>query len=132
MPIELQMLVLAVVLLVAAIMVQASAGIVAVGAGPMAGNRDDLPPPTTFQARGKRVVENHIENLVVFAPLALVAVVSHHTSPWTAAAAQLFFWGRLAHAVIYFIGVPYVRTAAYMVSVAGVAIFILADLGVLS
>jgi uncharacterized MAPEG superfamily protein len=33
--------------------------------------------------------------------------------------AQLFFWGRLAHGVIYIAGIPWARTAAWTVSILG-------------
>jgi uncharacterized MAPEG superfamily protein len=33
--------------------------------------------------------------------------------------AQLFFWGRIAHAILYIAGVPWVRTAAWAVSIVG-------------
>ena len=33
--------------------------------------------------------------------------------------AQLFFWGRVAHAVVYIAGVPYVRTLVFGASIVG-------------
>ena len=39
--------------------------------------------------------------------------------------AQLFFWARLAYAVIYLIGIPYLRTLAWIVSAAGLALIFL-------
>jgi uncharacterized MAPEG superfamily protein len=128
MAIELRMLVWSTIVLMAVILIQAFSVIRTVGPGPLAGNRESLPPPTEFQARGKRAVGNHIENLVIFAPLVLVAVVSKHLDTLTALGAQLFFWGRLAHAAIYFAGVPYVRTIAFGVSLAGTILVLRADL----
>jgi uncharacterized MAPEG superfamily protein len=131
MVVELRMLVWSAILLLALILMQAGAGVAANGLRAMAGNRDHLPPPKPFPARAKRTVDNHIENLVVFAPLLVAAVLSHHTGPWTALGAQLYFWGRLAHAMLYLAGVPYIRPLAYGVSLAGMTMIILADLGVL-
>jgi uncharacterized MAPEG superfamily protein len=37
----------------------------------------------------------------------------------TVLGAQLFFWARLAYAVIYLAGVPWVRTGAWAVSMVG-------------
>lgn len=37
----------------------------------------------------------------------------------TALGAMLFFWGRVAHAVVYVAGIPYLRTAAFGVSLLG-------------
>ena len=40
----------------------------------------------------------------------------------TALGAQLFFWGRLAYALIYLAGIAWVRTAAWAVSIAGIVL----------
>jgi uncharacterized MAPEG superfamily protein len=97
----------------------------------MAGNRDDLPPPTRFQARAQRTVNNHIENLVIFAPLLIAAVLAHRTGSWTALGAQLYFWGRLAHAALYLAGIAGVRTLAHGVNLIGMGLIILVDVGVI-
>jgi uncharacterized MAPEG superfamily protein len=60
-----------------------------------------------------------LENLVLFAALVLIAVITNKTNPATLLGAQLFFWGRLAHALIYVAGIPWLRTLAWLVSVAG-------------
>jgi len=54
MSVELTMLVYATGLLLVLVLIQAGAGVRAQGAVPMAGSRDNLPEPTTFQARTKR------------------------------------------------------------------------------
>ncbi len=131
MVVELRMLVWSAVLLLGLILIQASAGLRANGTAAMAGNRDHLPPPTPFQARAKRVVANHIENLVVFAPLLLAALLSHQTGRWTALGAELFFWSRLVHGAVYLIGIPWVRTLAHAFTMTGIGFVILADLQVL-
>lgn len=128
MTVELKMLVFASVLLFAIIMVQATASMRVHGPAKLGGNRDDLGPPSAYEGRVKRVVANHIENLVIFAPLLLVAVAAQLTGHLTALAAQLFFWGRLAHAILYLAGVAYVRTLAAVVSTAGLVILMLVDL----
>ncbi len=57
-----------------------------------------------------------VENLPVFAALILVAHVAGEASTATATAAAIFFWARVAHAVIFWFGWPYVRTLAFAVS----------------
>jgi uncharacterized MAPEG superfamily protein len=37
----------------------------------------------------------------------------------TALGAMIFFWARLAHAIIYVVGLPWLRTLAWAVSVIG-------------
>ena len=51
--------------------------------------------------------------LAIFAPLALMVQMTGRGDAGTALAAQLFFWGRLAHAVLYALGVPAGRTLAF-------------------
>ena len=85
MTVELTMLAYAVALLFVLIVVQATVGVRAQGLTPMAGPRDNLPEPKPFQARMKRVVDNHREGLILFAPLVLIAAAAHITSPTIAA-----------------------------------------------
>ncbi len=91
-----------------------------------AGNRDNLPPPVGWAARGKRAHANMIENLAPFAALVLAAVVAQKTGSLTALGAQLFFYARLAYAVIYYAGIPWLRTLAWIVSVIGMALIVVA------
>ena len=58
---------------------------------------------------------NAVENLVVFAPLVLI-LDSLNISTWaTVIACAVFFWARLAHAILYALGVPVLRTVAFTV-----------------
>jgi len=59
MSVELTMLAYAAGLLLVLVLIQATAGVLAQGVAPMAGSRDGLPEPKPFQARTKRVVDNH-------------------------------------------------------------------------
>jgi len=42
----------------------------------------------------------------------------------TALGAKIFLWGRLAHAVVYIGGIPYVRTVAWAASVVGMGMIL--------
>jgi len=84
-----------------------------------AGNRDDPAPLAPWAERALRAHRNALENLPVFAVLVLVAQVSGAANETTALGATLFFWGRVAHAVVYIAGVPWVRTGAFAVSLVG-------------
>lgn len=90
-----------------------------VGLGMLAGNRDGLPPLTGFAGRTRRAHRNMLESLPLFIALVLIAQIAGKTSPATLLGAQLFFWGRLAHWLIYIIGIPWLRTIAWVVSVIG-------------
>lgn len=83
------------------------------------GNRDhplEIPP---WAARAKRAHANLVENIAPFAILVLVAHVTGKANATTALGAQFFFWGRVAHAVIYIAGIPYARTGAFAVAWVG-------------
>jgi hypothetical protein len=53
---------------------------------------------------------NAVENLVIFAPLVLTARALGIATAVTAFACALYFWSRLAHVVIYTLGIPVLRT----------------------
>lgn len=78
-----------------------------------------------------RVVDNHREGLTMFAPLVLIAAVAQISNQWTVLGAQLFFYSRLAHAVLYIAGVPLVRPLAWTVGLIGTFMVLLAVLGVI-
>ena len=83
------------------------------------GNRDQSYELPDWGNRAKRAHQNMVENLPVFAALILAAHVSGASNDATAMGASLFFWGRVAHAVTYLVGVPWARTLAFGVSLAG-------------
>jgi uncharacterized MAPEG superfamily protein len=53
------------------------------------------------------------------AALVLVAQVAGISNEATASGAVLFLWGRVAHAIIYIAGIPYLRTVAFAVALIG-------------
>jgi uncharacterized MAPEG superfamily protein len=89
------------------------------GLGMLAGNREGLPELTSFAGRAQRAHRNMLESLPLFIALVLVAQISGKTNSATLTGAELFFWGRLAHWLIYTIGIPWLRTLAWIVSVIG-------------
>lgn len=119
MTVELQLLVWSGVLALVQMLVAAIAANSQVGLPMLAGNRENLPEFTGWALRAKRAHLNMIENLVVFAIFILVANLSGRTNDMTLLGAQLFFWGRLAYAIVYLIGIPWVRTAVWAVSLLG-------------
>ena len=99
--------------------------IVARGLAFAAGNRDEPFELPAWGERAQRAHRNMIENLPVFAALVLIAQVAGVSNEATELGAILFFWGRIAHAVTYLAGIPYLRTAAFGVSFAGMLIIAL-------
>ncbi len=116
---ELSLLVWAVVLTFVQMLVAVTGAFRQVGLPALAGNREGLAPFTGWAGRAQRAHRNMLENLVLFAALVLVAVVAQKTNSTTLAGAQVFFWARVAYAVIYLIGIPWLRTAVWTVSVIG-------------
>ncbi len=84
-----------------------------------AGNRDEPYELPVWGERAGRAHRNMLENLPIFAALVLVAHVAGASNEITAFGATLFFWGRVAHALIYIAGIPWLRTAAFGVSFIG-------------
>jgi uncharacterized MAPEG superfamily protein len=124
--IELSMLVYSVALLVIVIAIQAIAGIMAQGLIAMVGPRDNLGEPSQFQARSKRVAENHKEGLLIFAPLVLVAAAADISTGMTVLGAQLFFYSRVAHAIVYLAGWPWIRPVVWAIGMAGCLLILFA------
>jgi uncharacterized MAPEG superfamily protein len=83
------------------------------------GNRDTPLAVPAWTARAERAHANLVENLAPFAILVLVAHVSGHANATTALGAALFFWGRVAHLIVYVLGITVVRTLAFFVGTAG-------------
>ncbi len=127
MTIELTMLLYSVLLAFAIVLVPATDSILKNGVFPMMGNRDaGLAEPSVWNCRAKRAAVNMAENLLWFAALVLIAHAADVSTPNTVLGAQLFFWGRVVHAVTYIGGIAYVRTLAWAASIAGMGLMVLA------
>ncbi|MBN9091516.1 MAG: MAPEG family protein [Reyranella sp.] len=116
---ELKYLLFSVLLTFVQVLIAAAAANQVVGLTTLAGNRDDMPTYTGFAGRAKRAHLNMLENMALFSALVLIAVVAQKTNATTAMGALIFFWARLIYAVIYLLGVPWLRTLAWFVSVIG-------------
>lgn len=92
-----------------------------VGLKTLVGNRESMPEIPGWGGRALRAHRNLFENLVLFAILVLTAKATGISTPQTVLGAQLFFWGRVGHAAVYIAGLPWVRIAAWLVSVVGMA-----------
>lgn len=126
---ELTMLTYAVALLLALVLVQAIAGVRSQGLMPLANSRDGLPAPTGFHARMLRVVDNHREGLTLFAPVVLAAAIADVHTAGTVLGAQLFLGSRVAHALVYLLGLPFIRPLIWTVGIVGIGMILRALLG---
>jgi uncharacterized MAPEG superfamily protein len=100
-----------------------------VGLPRLAGNRENMPEMPGWAGRAARAHRNLLENLVLFAVLVLVARAVNVSNGMTVLGAQLFFWGRVAHAGLYLAGIPWLRTVAWTVSVVGLLLIFLQLVG---
>ena len=122
---ELMLLAWAVALTLVQMLIAASGAASQYGVMPLFGNREGMPALTGWAGRAQRAQRNMLENLVLFAALVLICAVTNKTNATTLLGAQLFFWARLAYAAIYVAGIPYLRTAAWLVSVIGLVMIFL-------
>jgi len=116
---ELYYLLLSTALTFILVLVAVAGGTLQVVLPTLAGNREGMPEFTGWAGRAQRAHRNMLESLVLFAILALAAKTMGVSNAATLLGAQLFFWGRVAHAVLYIAGIPWARTGAWTVSVVG-------------
>ncbi len=74
------------------------------------------PTPRPMPAWGKRADRTYMNAVETFAPFAALVIVLHlsgKANAMTGVWAMSFFWLRVAHAVVYLLGIPYVRTLIF-------------------
>ena len=94
--------------------------------GVLGNPKPDAPPQSAWAERTKAAHYNAMENLAVFAPLVLVLQVLGISTGMTVAAAVIYFWARLVHAVTYAFGIPVIRTLAFLVGFVAQAMLFIA------
>jgi uncharacterized MAPEG superfamily protein len=122
---ELSYLVWSVALTFVQVLIAVSLASLAVPLPKLMGNREDMPDLKGLAGRATRAHLNMMENLPLFIALVLVAQIAGRTNQMTHWGVLLFFWGRVAHAIIYLAGIPGLRTLAWLVSVVGMVMIFL-------
>ncbi len=120
MSIELQYLIFAVFLVLIQMVFQSIAGMIENGFMGAAGSRDDEVLTTGLGGRFERAYYNMLETFPVFAALVLVVHVTESWDTTSTLAVQLYFWARVAYIPLYVIGIPFLRTIAWAVSMVGI------------
>ena len=87
----------------------------------LAGNRETPIEGKGWVGRAQRAFRNLSENLLPFAVLVLVAHAAGVSNAATVMGAQIFFYARVAYAVVYIAGIPWLRTAVWTVGLVGIA-----------
>jgi uncharacterized MAPEG superfamily protein len=120
MTVELQLLAWSVPLLIVHIAVQGAFVAPLRGAVWNAGPRDEGQPPLgKHPGRAQRALENFKETYPAFIALALALSVTSRTGGNGTLGAWMWFAGRIAYLPLYLLGVPWLRTLAYGVALAG-------------
>ncbi|KPK04947.1 MAG: hypothetical protein AMJ64_12540 [Betaproteobacteria bacterium SG8_39] len=84
------------------------------------------PTPRPLPPWGRRADRTYLNAVEVFAPFAALVLIAHaldKANSMTAFWAACFFWLRLTHAVVYLLGIAYVRTVVFtlgFVAIAGI------------
>ena len=119
-PIELVLLGWSTLLLLAYIMVQGQLSTRERGLGWNAGARDGDPAPLgRHAARAARALSNFQESYPAFIALALGLAVAGRTGGLGQNGAMLWFGARIVYLPLYLLGIPYLRSLCWGVSIVG-------------
>ncbi len=106
--------------------------LIEMGIGQAVFNPNSDPSPNALWAKRMMCAhENAVENLVVFAPLVIVLHIAGAATSLTATAAMVYFFARLAHFLVYTLGIPGLRTVTFAVGFFCQLIIGLTALGIL-
>ncbi len=97
--------------------------------GAMANPSPTDTPQSVWAQRLMKAHTNAVENLVIFAALVLTLNAIHHSTASTVLACTVYFWARLAHAIIYWAGIPVLRTLSFAVGFLAQIALVLAVFG---
>ena len=107
---ELTWLLFAVVLTFGQVLVAVVGGQLQLGLSVLAANRENMAEYQGWAGRAQRAHRNMLESMVLFVPLVLIAVVAGKTNATTLLGAQIFVLARLVYALVYYAGIPWLRT----------------------
>ncbi len=127
MSIELTLLIWSVALAVVQALVAFAGATLEFGLPDTAGDREKLPPADSFAGRAQRASQNMLESLVLFSVLVVATELTNRNNASTELGAQVFFGARAVYAVIAVVGLPWLRTAIWCVSIAAL-LLVLAQL----
>src|SRR3979409_551087 len=99
--------------------------------GAMANPSRNDKPHAEWATRLMFAHDNAVENLIIFAPLVLILGELEYSSTWTVVACAVYFWARVAHLIVYTLGLPVFRTLAFTVGFLAQAVLALGIFGLL-
>ncbi len=123
---ELALLAWAVVLGLVHAVATGQLGLLQHGAAYAMGPRDEQKELTGIGARVQRAFANYMQTFPFFAAAVLMAHVAGRHSWLTVVGAQAYFWARVVYVPLYAAGIPVVRTVAFLVSLVGIVMILIA------
>ena len=96
------------------------------------GPRDeDLPPPAPIVGRLSRAQANFLETFPLMIAAVLIVSAAGLTGKWTGIGAWVWLGARVAYLPLYAMGVPVVRSLAWVAAIVGMAMVLWPALGAL-
>lgn len=124
---ELTYLALTLVLALVQVFLPAGARTAEFGSKWNAGPRDETPAARKLlTGRLERAQANLFETLPIFIGAVLIAHVIGAAGALTVWGTALYFWARIVYVPLYALGVPYVRSLVWVVSLAGLVMILAA------
>lgn len=80
--------------------------------------RHDVKTKAEWAQRAISAHNNAVENLVVFAPLAVIVHLTNMGTSMTATAVMIYFFARLGHYIVYALALPWLRTPMFLIGFA--------------
>ncbi|WP_127115695.1 MAPEG family protein [Shimia sediminis] len=81
--------------------------------GALANYDANATPQSAWAQRAMRAHTVSVEAFVAFAPLAVIAMIKRPDDAYPGTLAMVFFFGIVAHYIIYVLGIPVLRTLAF-------------------
>lgn len=83
-------------------------------------------PKTALAGRAERALRNYLETFPALVALAAALVLAGKPGGLGAAGAWIWFAARLLYIPLYLLGIPYIRSLVWVVSVIGLALMFVA------
>ena len=83
------------------------------------GNRNNVSNISPLSFRADQTAQNTLEGFMLFTALAITAHIAGVNVAQSELGANLFFWARIVYIPVYLIGIAYLRTAIWIVSIVG-------------
>ncbi|NNK15617.1 MAG: MAPEG family protein [Sulfitobacter sp.] len=122
---ELQILAAYGILVLITILLQVLGSMQTLSMGYLMSARDEPRAVGKMTGRIKRALDNSVTAMALFAPAILLLVVQDKTDAYSLLAANVFLVARIIYLPVYALGVPAIRTLAWLAGFAATAILYL-------